>query len=193
MKKTLALILSVLMVVSVAAFGSFSVAAESTTLIEKGSEWSFWWTADGEEALPEGWSAADFDADEWEFAQAPFGNGYFGDRVTTLDGVVKSVYGLDFEVVDASALAAVTMQIRYDENPVIYINGTKVWSANNYHDGSYLTVDLSDKASAFVDGTNRISVYLENQMGGYCFDMSLEGGTPDAVDADGNVTVKSAD
>ncbi|MBE6672228.1 MAG: discoidin domain-containing protein, partial [Ruminococcaceae bacterium] len=193
MKKVLALILSVLMVVSVASFGSFSVAAETTTLIDKGSDWSYTWTANAEETLPEGWSAADYDISGWDVGTAPFGNGYFGDRVTTLDGVAKSLYAYDFEVTDLSDIVVLTMEIRYDENPVIYINGTEVWSANNYHDGAYLTVDLSDKLDTLVEGTNRIALYLENKMGGYCFDMSLTAsGAPEAVDAEGNVTIKSA-
>ena len=54
MKKTLALILSVLMVVSVVSIGSFSVAAETTTLIEKGSDWNYWWTDDAAAELPAG-------------------------------------------------------------------------------------------------------------------------------------------
>ncbi|MBE6638355.1 MAG: hypothetical protein E7616_02725 [Ruminococcaceae bacterium] len=203
MKKTLALILSVLMVVSVAAFGSMSVAAESTTFITPGSDWSYYYylddgtAADGAE-LPTGWNEVGFDASAWEVGATPFAESVYGASFPTVfvtEGKKLTVAAVKtFEVEDVSKIELLTMAFNYDEDPIVYINGVEVFSRNGYRD--VLTdYDLTDKIDTLKNGTNTIAVYMENNIGGggFRFDLGLTGSTIEIVDESGYVIPKSAE
>ena len=89
MKKTLSLILSIVMVMSIVSLGAFSVAAESTTLIEPGSEWSYYYylddgTAEDGAQLPSGWYEPGFDASAWDVGATPFAESVYGSGFPTV-------------------------------------------------------------------------------------------------------------
>jgi len=179
MKRVLSLFLSILMVLSVITFSTSVVTAESNELISKGSVWSYYWNKDITEALPEGWFEADFDASGWTIGKAEFGNEWRGSKVTDLSNMHVALFVKDFTVTNCDDIKGLTLSIVYDQDPVVYINGNKVWSADGYHDHAYLTVDLTAYVNLLKEGQNRISVYTDNinsdgaYGGGACFDMSL--------------------
>ncbi|MBQ9468222.1 MAG: hypothetical protein IJU52_04360, partial [Clostridia bacterium] len=79
----------------------------------------------------------------------------------------------DFTISDISKITSLTMYIKYDENPTVYINGTEVWSAEGYIDSRYVEIDLTDKVGLLNAGKNTVQVQISNVYGGAIFDMAL--------------------
>ena len=197
MKKTLAILMSMLMVLSLVSLGSVGVAAETTTLIESGADWEYF-AVFGEDTLPDDWYTVGYDTSDWEIGATPVcGIAYANpDAQTQIDaGGEKLTCGFvtTFNVENVADIQVVTMGLFYDENPVVYINGEEVFTASNWNN-NLTTFDLSDKKDVLVEGENTIAVYMENAAngGGFNFDLTLEAGVPEIVDANGYVTILTA-
>ncbi len=164
------MLLCVAMILSVFAIGTYSASAENTdtVLLEKGSTWTYGWTK-VDEQFPDGWYGSQFDVSAWPKENAPFKQ----TSAVLLKNVVRAAFIKNVEVADLSAVESLTMTIRYGENPVIYLNGEELWSAQGSNTQTFVTVDLSDKKDLLVQGWNRLAVYMENQTNNFCFDMSL--------------------
>ncbi len=179
MKKTVSLILSMFMIISLVSMGAFSVSAEEVTLIESGSEWSYT-IALGAEELPENWYSVGYDVSGWEKSMAPFGNSWSSGHNTSIEqgsedlkvGFVKT-----FEVADPATFEALYLGFYYDENPVIYLNGIEVLSLSGYNT-SLGEFDATAAKEVLVKGTNTVAVLMHNASTGYGFnfDLSLKGG-----------------
>ena len=77
-----------------------------------------------------------------------------------------------FTLTDSEVVGRLFMDIFYDEDPIVYINGTRVWSATSYKT-DYTTVDLSNYRYLLRDGENTVAVSWENNFGGNFLDLSL--------------------
>ena len=198
MKRVLSLILSVLMVVSVFTFGAVSVSAETSTLIARDAEWQYYTILGEEIVLPEGWNTVGYDTTDWETGKAPFsGYAYANENANTMladDGKhITNLFVTTFTATDVEEFVTLYMNFRFDQDPVVYLNGTQVYTAGGWNNDP-TKVDLTSYLNLLKEGENTIAVYMHNPVGGggYHMDLELFGGTPDAVDAEGNVALKSA-
>ncbi|MBE6543033.1 MAG: hypothetical protein E7675_01395, partial [Ruminococcaceae bacterium] len=177
MKKLISMVLCLGMLMGILSIASF---ADETELVAKGSEWSYVYyeLVEGEEPTPapEGWTTGT-DADTWEVGATPFaGAAYTSPNAqTVLTSSFEAYLVKTFTVEDASAVKVLTLSVIYDEDPVVYINGTEVWSTGGYNDKAYTSVDLSDKTDLLKDGENVIAVSFRNAIngGGALMDLGL--------------------
>ena len=192
MKKTLALVLCMSIIASMLCMVSFA-DSETTTVVEMGSEWEYLAYEDTETEAPEGWTTKT-DSETWETGNAPFScTSYtWGDAATVFDyGTFAAFVRQDFEIETLNGVSEIALSIKYDEDPVVYINGTEVWGVTGYYDGGYAKVDLTECASAFKEGTNTIAVAFKNAVGGAGLDLQLDVTTGDlpVIDDEGKVII----
>jgi hypothetical protein len=141
-------------------------------LVVAGDEWDF---VSFEEdpavgltaSAPEGWLTKS-DSAEWTTDYAPLSAGIFG--YNHFSAFCRKT----FTVTRLSEIKELTMEIIYDENPTVYLNGEVIWSAEGYHDQGYVTVDLTDKLSLLKEGENTICVSFSNVLGGSTMDLVLK-------------------
>ena len=176
MKRTIALVLTLLLI---AALGVFASSADTVELLPKESEWEFL-TYEGEaNALPE-----EEEPELWlsngEYTDlsgpAPFAAPSWAKPITNtkFDYQYYAAYlRTTFTVENVELLNKLTMFVIYDENPTVYINGEEVWYAEGYKDDKYYEIDLTDALSVLKNGENTVCVSVSNVFGGGIFDMSL--------------------
>ena len=197
MKRTVALVLTLLLI---AALGVFASSADTVELLPKESEWEFL-TYEGEaNALPE-----EEEPELWlsngEYTdlsgQAPFAPSWATPITNTkFDYQYYTAYlRTTFTVENVKLLNKLTMFVIYDENPTVYINGEEVWYAEGYKDDKYHEIDLTDALSVLKDGENTVCVSVSNVFGGGIFDMSLSANAgaivPEPpIDEDGNFVIQ---
>ena len=174
MKKTLSLILALLMVASVVSFGAVSVSADNAVdLVAMSSDGWTYVVGGADLTFPEGWQVGK-NIGEWKTdGIAPMGNGQGGFNATFIDGA-KAAAVKEFQVVDADKCETLELGVRYDEDPVVYLNGTEVFSAEMWHDGSFKVVDITAYSDLLVEGTNYIAIELKQTSGGFGFDLYLK-------------------
>lgn len=193
MKKFTALFLAVLMT---AFLGAFCTSAAESDVLPKASEWEYLTyegTAEDIPAdIPSGWlEGTDYGATK---AQAPFAAPTYAKDITNTKFAYQyfaAYLRTTFTVEKASDVTTLMMYVIYDENPVVYINGEEVWSAEGYKDTDYIAVDLSEKISILKNGTNTVCVYFENVVGGALYDMALSTQAQPKVDENGKVSISS--
>ena len=201
MKRSISLVLAILMVASLMVFGSVTASAENVTLIAAGSDG---WKAidlDGMNGatfddLPAGWKTGE-GIEEWGTYATPMGNVYYGDTWPLFDngynGALPAFAAVkEFEVTNPESIIELKMWIDYDEDPVVYLNGTEVFTATGW---SVVTVDLTEHLDLLKEGTNVIAVAVKQGFGGCGLNLSLEAiaGEIDLVDKNGYAVVKKAD
>ena len=188
MKRTISVILSVLMILSVIVFTPLAASAETNVLIPTRADWKYillegsdhetdpdtnHWVWSGQ---PEGWLDDGFDDRDWDVDPAPFTGSPYPNAVgQTNTGI--SLFRLflrkEFTVSDLSEITHLTMNIIYDENPTVYINGHEVWYADGYKDTVYTPVNLDGAIPYLREGSNVVEVAIGNNYGGQVFDLSL--------------------
>lgn len=198
MKKVISLVLCLGMLMSILSIASFAGEEE---LIAKGSEWKYIATElfEGDEPAeaPAGWTT-NTDTATWETGAAPFAGASYtsASAQTVLYSSFKAYLKQTFTLDDASEVWALALSITYDQDPVIYINGTQVWSASAHYDKAYTSVDLSEYISVLKDGENTLAIEFWNPIngGGALMDAGLTAsiGKPDAVSG-GKAVIKSTD
>ena len=182
MKKAISAILACVLLMSVfTMLFIFNAQAESssttTYFVNKGDNWEYICTEIGADedyvAAPDGWLDKT-DTAEWGAGQAP----YTGHSYAVSTANTKLPYSLftlflrkTFTVENAAALDNLVMNIIYDEDPIVYLNGKQVWTASGYKNDAYTLVPLDP--SALKDGENTICVQIGNKLGGMIFDMDL--------------------
>ncbi len=194
MKRSISLVLAILMVASLMVFGSVTASAEKVTLIAKDSDgWKAQAVAGNEgetfDVLPEGWTIGE-GIEAWDEYSTPM-------NLSTWDNIhdgARPAFGAvkEFEVTDPESIVELKMWIHCDEDPVVYLNGTQVHTATGWDPA---TVDLTDYIDLLKEGTNVIAVAVKQGFGGCSLNLSLEAvaGEIELVDANGYVNVKKAD
>jgi len=150
-------------------------------LIALGSVWSY---SDEDGDLGSAWRTGLTVDDAWATGAGPLGYGSVKDGLTVIDITTEvnnpaprqpiTYFRKEFEVDDASAYLGLTMKLRADAGPIIYLNGVKAFQDSNIPEGAdYGTLsgypDSSDgnegdldeytlDASLLVTGTNVIAV-----------------------------------
>lgn len=193
MKKLLSLALVLTLVLSTFAMLTVSSSAEETTLVEKGSEWQVLTYDNSDATAPEGWQNGA--GEGWEAMNAPIcgewysgGHNHNGMEHTLVTGTHKTYMRKTFTVADASAYSSLLLNIIYDEDPTVYINGEQVFTATGYHDSSY--VDSPVAPTVLKDGENTICVEFTNAPsgGGSMLDLALVA-NDSCINDDGSVII----
>ena len=115
-------------------------SAAVTTFLEQGDP-STWFVPDSD--IGSGWQLAGFDDASWTNANTGIGYGYgaeIGAGGNTSDAMWfsnASVYlRVPFEVDDPAALSSLTLNMRYEDGFVAYLNGVRVAAANAPEEGA---------------------------------------------------------
>ena len=177
MKKLTSLFL-VLSLLAGACLFALPASASDSVLIDYGSKWHYVaYEEDPAAGLvheePEGWLDGT-DTETWETGTAPIGAAQWGSAVTRLPyQYFSAFFRKTFKVNDLSKITSLTMYIKYDENPTVYLNGTMVWTASGYIDSRYVEVPLDDAIELLQEGENTLQVALSNVNGGAVIDLAL--------------------
>ncbi|MDA7881736.1 CotH kinase family protein [Akkermansiaceae bacterium] len=124
-------------------------SASATVLLEQGDP-STWFVPDSD--IGNGWQLAGFDDASWTAAATGIGYGYDteigagGNTSSAMWFSNASVYlRVPFEVADAAALSSLTLNMRYEDGFVAYLNGVRVAAANAPEEGA---LDYDSTATA---------------------------------------------
>lgn len=155
-------------------FGIYLVP--KTTLVEKGSSFKYTTTKQNNT----NWLDADYDDSRWETGNAPFGSDTIEGNSPNTNLKVENLYlrssfSLSQEMYDKieSGEYAVYMSISWDEDPQIYVNGTKILSKTSYTT-AYQTVKVTAAfLSAVKVGNNTLAASLINTSGGQFLDFNI--------------------
>lgn len=197
MKKFLSVLMALTLLVCGISVFAVSSSAKATELLELESEWEFIVYEETDTltaTAPEGWLDGS-DSAEWTEGYAPFaGQGGNGMAVTFFDYANFSAYlRTTFTVEDLSSVKELELNVIYDENPTIYLNGAEIWSADGYQDKDYVTYNISDSISLLKEGENTVCVEFSNVYGGSIFDAYITGYDKiTVVDEDGYVQFSGA-
>ncbi len=190
MKRIAALIISAVLLCSMLCVGSF--AAGSKEILSRESDWEYLEFEEIGTEAPEGWATGEDDSQDWFNGTAPLGNSTNGNVVTPMSWNNFSCYmRTTFTLDDLKNLETFGMNIIYDEDPVVYINGTEVWSASGYKDRDYNFVSLADYTDCLKTGENYIAVYFQNALGGAILDLDLV--LKSTINDDGTFLAKKAE
>ncbi|HEY3324108.1 MAG TPA: lamin tail domain-containing protein [Planctomycetota bacterium] len=164
----------------------------ATTLIDYGSTWKYF-KGVSEASTPDttAWRAIGYGDSGWLSGAAPI---YYGENtggtgtvLNDMRGLYSSVYFRQtFTIADKTQVAALQLDIDYDDGYIVWINGTQVDSVfapasptynalatgsheSTYGGGTLDTKNLANPQSFLVNGTNVIAVQA--------FNMSLAGST----------------
>jgi|GEM_PF-908630 Periplasmic component of the Tol biopolymer transport system len=131
---------------------------------------------------PSGWTGETFNDSAWESYTGE--HGAYGNPTTYM--FVRGKFDVSQSTFDNRANLDLLLNIKYDESPRVYINGTLVWGFNS-NDGTYFDSGYQSRLLAPTDalyrsdwrnvihaGTNTLAVYVVNTMGGSCLGMELQ-------------------
>lgn len=174
MKKILALCLTLCMLVTAAAVTTLSSAAEDDMLIRYHDMWDYVVYADDTtHAAPEGWLDGT-DTETWTTARDSIGAQSWGNWNSRVSCQYYTMFlRKDFTVDDASAVTGLTFYFLYDEDPVVYINGSEVLRLTGYHDADYAIFNLDQYVDLLHDGVNTMQIEIINNGGGGGCGMAL--------------------
>ena len=179
MKKCISVCLILAMLAGICLF-ALPASASDSVLIDYGAKWHYVvYEEDPGVGLahgaPAGWLDGT-DTETWESGKAPIGDPLYGGGVSVTRypyQYYSSFLRKEFKINDLSKITSLTLYIKYDENPTVYLNGTEVWNATGYVDSRYVEVPLDDKISLLTEGTNTLQVAISNVAGGGVFDAAL--------------------
>lgn len=124
------------------------------------------------------WYALTEDESDWISGVGPFSNDYNMFYTTEWPSQVRPILvRRHFTLDDISAIgddSRIFFSCSYDENPVAYLNGTRLWSASGWNDNNYAVVELSsEQKKLLVEGDNVLAVSLMQGGGGGHIDYGL--------------------
>lgn len=137
---------------------------------------------DMEVAVSAGWASLDEDESDWISGEGPFSiddNMFFTTQwpSTVRPLLVRRHFTLTADELEAakSPEASVTVSCSYDENPVMYLNGERIWGASGWNDNNYATINLSAEQRALLrEGDNVLAVSLLSGNGGGHVDYGIK-------------------
>ncbi len=133
---------------------------------------------DNATGAPENWTAVDFDDSSWTSGEGPIGNvKCVGTNSNFVVAGGNTMYvRQSFEIEDLSEYEGVTlkMNLLYDQDPSIYLNGNLIYSTSGYTTG-YTTIDLGSTCTKYLrEGTNVLATAAPNEANGEAgYDMAL--------------------
>ncbi|MDB4537686.1 lamin tail domain-containing protein [Akkermansiaceae bacterium] len=187
---------------------------------------SVWSYSDEDGDLGTAWRTGLAVDDAWQTGAGPLGYGSVKDGLVEIDIATEvnnpsprqpiTYFRKEFEIDDAAAYLELTMKVRADAGPIVYLNGVKAFQDTNIPEGAtYGTLPTSDASDSnegdldeysldpalLVSGTNVIAVehYNSPTSSDMVFDLQLEGrrtnpaNTPLPIDGAITVMARSYD
>ena len=139
------------------------------------------YNSDIETAEECGWYTAEEDESDWIAGVGPFSNDENMFYITEWPSQARPILirrhfnltASDLENINKGAKVYLTCS--YDENPVIYLNGTKIWSATGWNDNNYTETALNDNQKKLLhEGDNILAVSLMQGGGGGHIDYGMK-------------------
>ena len=147
---------------------------EDVTFIPAGASWRYF---KGSAPPPAGWNALDFDAGTW--LEGPTGIGYGDDDDATQLGDMQGNYMAvfmrrRFEVTEATAVSALSLEVTYDDGFAAYLNGSEVARVNLADGAAFdavaaqgieptvVTIDLASHLPDLRSGSNALAIEIHN-------------------------------
>lgn len=128
-----------------------------------------------------GWMKEEYDDSLWRTGSAPFGG--FSNCQTSWTGDDSDIWlRRTFTVDNLQNIKKMKMSldIFYDEDPTVYINGKEVFNASGYLT-QYKTYDLLQEFTSYLKkGENTIAIHAHNSYGGLFIDVGLSMKSPSA-------------
>ena len=125
-----------------------------------------------------GWMGKDYNDASWILDQAPIGTNTWSSNNTVIapDGgayqlYIRREFTMPDDVANLNAVRA-SIDIIFDEDPIIYINGTQVWNRGGWN-GSYENIQFDIPSGILTTGRNVVAIYTRNVNGGGRIDISL--------------------
>jgi hypothetical protein len=122
------------------------------------------------------WFAPGFDDSGWKMASAPFGQEEvgIGRKPNTVwkssDIWLRSTFDLP-----SGQFTNLVLNIYYDEDPEVYINGGLAAKLTGYN-AAYDLIELEpDACSLFKPGKNTLAVHCRQTVGGQYIDLGIQG------------------
>lgn len=137
------------------------------------------YNSDLEDAQRCEWFGLDEDEDDWIHGKGPFSNDANKFYVTEWPSQVRPIlvrrhFNLSADDLDAIADSDLTFVCSYDEDPIVYLNGTQIWSASGWNDNDYARKTLTaEQKKLFKSGDNVLAVSLRQGAGGGHIDYGL--------------------
>lgn len=128
-----------------------------------------------DDGLTAGYQSATFDYSSWAVGQSGFGiSAYQKDWYGTIFSGAQGLWIRKKVTLDVQDVSSLTFELIYDEDPVIYINGTEVYRTTGWHDGSFKDITSTiDKTTLNLQGDNEIAIHFVPGGGGSCLDFSI--------------------
>ena len=128
-----------------------------------------------DDGLSAGYESATFDYSSWAIGQSGFGiNTDKKDWYGTIYSGAQGLWIRKKVTLDVQDLSSLKFELIYDEDPVIYINGTEVYRTTGWHDGSYKDITATiNKTTLNLQGDNEIAIHFVPGGGGSCLDFSI--------------------
>ena len=145
------------------------------TLFNKGSQVSYYVSAQDELGVSGNWTAANFNTSSWKKQATPLGQRIKGEQSSDWSQEKPYIWiRYEFNISDVSKYSNAILKLNafYDDDVVVYINGTKVYEDEGWNNG-YTEYTLSGAAKYIVAGKNVVAVRLYQHTGGYEWDASL--------------------
>lgn len=127
------------------------------------------------------WFAVGEDESDWISGVGPFSNDNNMFYTTEWPSQVRPLLVrrhftlTDDDLAMIDDVAEVTLTCSYDENPVVYLNGQRIWSATGWNDNNYADYRLTaEQRSLLKAGDNVLAVSLAQGEGGGHIDYGLE-------------------
>ncbi|HHW46510.1 MAG TPA: hypothetical protein GXX17_06340 [Clostridiales bacterium] len=139
-------------------------------IIEKRSEWKYTTSAP-----KSGWTGENFDDSDWKTGYAPFGTSTTSPGEPNTIWSDSNIYMRKSFVVNRYQLEELVlyMDIAYNNNPTVMVNGKKIWSATG-SSSNYVRIKLTDEMkSAFKVGHNLIAVQTKKGSSGQFIDLQI--------------------
>ena len=138
------------------------------------TSWSYL-EASLDDGVAAGYQSATFDYSTWAVGQSGFGiDAYKKDWYGTIYSGAQGLWIRKKVTLDVQDLSTLKFELIYDEDPVIYINGTEVYSATGWHDGDYKDITATiNKTTLNLQGDNEIAIHFVPGGGGSCLDFSI--------------------
>lgn len=137
------------------------------------------YNSDFGDAEREKWYSPEEDESDWIKGVGPFSNDRNIFYITEWPSQVRPILVRRHFTLTADELARIdeselTFSCSYDEEPIAYLNGEKIWSATGWNDNNYATMIFNeDKKKLLKEGDNVLAMSLRQGAGGGHVDYGL--------------------
>lgn len=126
------------------------------------------------------WTGVDYNANSWSIGQGGFGHNTaiaatkWGNNGQQTKIWLRKEFNLTADDIAKMEGMNLVLDIMYDQDPVIYLNGEEVLALDGFYDTSYVYKNLNVKYTDLLrEGKNVLAIYCQNVTGGCYIDTGL--------------------